>query len=82
MKRQSKEDNKKYKSASKPSQSVSAPKDKNKETNINQTNNNNLSTETISPKTHRNSVHEIQRQNFVSFKQYLQSLIKNLQDKK
>lgn len=45
MKRPSKGDKNIHKSllVSKPSQSVSASKDKTKETNINQTNNNNLS---------------------------------------
>jgi hypothetical protein len=70
MKRQSKGDNRIHKSLllSKPVQNVSPSRDKTNEDNPNQINNNHLNTETIPLKTHRSTSHDIQKQNFVSFK--------------
>lgn len=73
MKRQSKGDNRIHKSllVAKPIPSVSPSRDKIKEDNANQTNSNNLSNEALHLKTHRSTSHDIQKQNFVTFKEYL-----------
>jgi len=70
MKRASKGDNKIHKSllSVKPTHNVSPSRDKTKEDNPNQTNNNNLSFETLPIRTHRSTSHDLQKQNFVSFK--------------